>query len=156
MTSGHTKHCCSVVKSCLTLWTAECQVPLFSAIFWSLLKFMSIIESVMPSNHFILCQSLLLLPSIFPSSSVFSSELVLRIRGPKYWSFSFSISPSNARLNSPKISLISLQSKGLSESSPAPQFESINFLALSLLYGPTLISTHNYWKVHSFDHTHLC
>ena len=61
---------------------------------WSLLKLMSI-ESVMPSNHLILCHPLLLLPSIFPSIRVFSSESVLRIRWPKYWSFSFSISPSN-------------------------------------------------------------
>ena len=61
---------------------------------WSLLKLMSI-ESVMPSNHFILCRPLLLLPSIFPSIRVFSNESVLHIRLPKYWSFSFSISPSN-------------------------------------------------------------
>ena len=61
---------------------------------WSLLKLMSI-ESVMPSNHFILCRPLLLLPSIFPSIRVFSNESVLHIRLPNYWSFSFSISPSN-------------------------------------------------------------
>ena len=61
---------------------------------WSLLKLMSI-ESVMPSNHLILCHPFLLLPSIFPSIRVFSSELVLHMRWPKYWSFSFSISPSN-------------------------------------------------------------
>ena len=61
---------------------------------WSLPKLMSV-ESVMPSNHFILCHPLFLLPSIFPSIRVFSSESVLRIRWPKYWSFSFSISPSN-------------------------------------------------------------
>ena len=62
--------------------------------YWSLLKLMSI-ESVMPSNHLILCRPLLLLPSILPSIRVFSNESVLRIRWPKYWSFSFSISPSN-------------------------------------------------------------
>ena len=61
---------------------------------WSLLKFMSI-ESVMPSNHLILCRPLLLLPSIFASNTVFSNDSVHRIRWPKYWSFSFSISPSN-------------------------------------------------------------
>ena len=61
---------------------------------WSLLKFMSI-ESVMPSNHLILCRPLLLLPSVFPNIRVFSSESVLHIRWSKYWSFSFSISPSN-------------------------------------------------------------
>ena len=62
--------------------------------FWSLLKLMSI-EWVMPSNHLILCDPLLLLPSVFPSTGVFSNESVLRIRWPEYWSFSFSISPSN-------------------------------------------------------------
>ena len=74
-----------------TLLIAARQAPLFSTISWSLLKFMSI-ESVMPSNHLILCRSLLLLLS---SIRVFSSELALHIRWPKYWSFSFSISPSN-------------------------------------------------------------
>ena len=76
-----------------TPWTAAHQASLSFNIFWSLLKLMSI-ESVMPSNHFILCR-LLLLPSIFPSIRVFSSELALCIRGPKYCNFSFSISPSN-------------------------------------------------------------
>ena len=70
------------------------QASLSSTISWSLLKLMSI-ESVMPSNHPILCHPLLLLPSIFPSIRVFSNESVLRIRWPKYWSFSFSIRPSN-------------------------------------------------------------
>ena len=70
------------------------QVSLSITNFWSLLKLMSI-ESVMPSNHLILCHPLLLLPSIFPSIRVFSSESVLYIRWPKYWSFNFSISPSN-------------------------------------------------------------
>ena len=75
-------------------WTAGHQASLSITNSWSLLKLMSI-ESVMPSNHFILCHPLLLLPSIFPSIRVFSNESVLRIRWPKYWSFSFSISPSN-------------------------------------------------------------
>ena len=77
-----------------TPWTAACEASLSFTIFQSLLKLMSI-ESVMPSNHLILCRPLLLLPSIFPSIRVFSSELVLPIRWPKDWSFSFSISPSN-------------------------------------------------------------
>ena len=77
-----------------TLWTAACQASLSITNFWSLLKLMSI-ESVMPSNHLILCHSLLLLPSIFPTIRVFSNESALCIRWPKYWSFSFSISPSN-------------------------------------------------------------
>ena len=78
----------------MTPWTAACQASLSITNSWSLLKFMSI-ESVIPSNHLILCHPLLLLPSVFPSIRVFSNESVLRIRWPKYWSFSFSISPSN-------------------------------------------------------------
>ena len=85
----------SHVQLFATPWTAACQASLFITNSWSFLKLMSI-ESMMPSNHLILCHSLLLLPSIFPSIRVFSSELVvLIIRWPKYWSFSFSISPSN-------------------------------------------------------------
>ena len=76
-----------------TPWTAACQAPLYFTISWSWLRFMSF-ESMMLSNHLILCCPLLL-PSIFPRIRVFSSELALRIRWPKYWSFSFSISPSN-------------------------------------------------------------
>ena len=78
----------------VTPWTAALQASLTFTISWSLLKLMSI-ELVMPSNHLILCHLLLLLPSIFPSIRIFSSELALRIRWPKYWSFSFSISLSN-------------------------------------------------------------
>ena len=77
-----------------TPWTAARQASLSITNSWSLLKFISI-ESVMPSNHLILCHLLLLLPSIFPSIRIFSSESVLHIRWPKDWSFSLSISPSN-------------------------------------------------------------
>ena len=77
-----------------TPWTAAHQASLSITNSWSLLKLMSI-ESVMPSNHLILCRPLFLLPSIFPSIRVVSNESVLHIRWPKYWSFSFSISPSN-------------------------------------------------------------
>ena len=77
-----------------TPWTAACQASLSITNSRSLLKLMSI-ESGLPCNHFILCRPLLLLPSIFPSIRVFSNESVLHIRWPKYWSFSFSISPSN-------------------------------------------------------------
>ena len=77
-----------------TTWTAACQAFLFITNSWSLLKLMCI-ESVMPSNHLILCHPLLLLPSSFPSSRVFSNESALCIRWPKYWSFSFNISPSS-------------------------------------------------------------
>ena len=77
-----------------TLQSAPCQTSLLITNNWSLLKLMYI-ELVMPSSHLILCHPLLLLPSIFPSISVFSSELALCIKWPKYWSFSFSMSPSN-------------------------------------------------------------
>ena len=77
-----------------TPWTAAHKVSLSFTISWRLLKLMSI-ESVMPSKHFVLCRPLLLLPSIFPGIRVFSNELAFHITWPKYWSFSFSISPSN-------------------------------------------------------------
>ena len=77
-----------------TPWTAACQASLSITNSWSILKLMSI-ESVMPYNHLILCHPLLLLPSIRPSIRVFSNESVIRIRWPKYWSLSFSISPFN-------------------------------------------------------------
>ena len=88
--------CCSVTKLCLTLCNPmDCSTPVFPVppSSWNLPKFMSI-ELVMPSNHFILYHPLLLLPSVFPSFRVFPNESVLRIRWPKYWSFSFSIGPS--------------------------------------------------------------
>ena len=85
---------CSVESDSATPWTAACQASLSITNSWSSPKLMSI-ESVMPSNHPILCHTLLLLPSIFPSIRVFSNESALCIRWPKYWSFSFSISPSN-------------------------------------------------------------
>ena len=84
----------SRVQLFVTPWTAAHQASLFFTISWSLLKLI-LIESVMPSNHLILCHPLPLPPSIFPIIRVFSKESALRIRWPKYWSFSFSISPSN-------------------------------------------------------------
>ena len=86
----------SVAQSCpiATPWTTACQASLFITNSWSLLKLMSI-ELVMPSNHLILCHPLLFPPSILPSIRVFSNESALHIRWPKYWSFNFSISPSN-------------------------------------------------------------
>ena len=119
------------------------------------------IESVMPSNHFILCLPLLLPPSIFLGIRVFSNESVLRIRWPKYWSFSFSISPSreNSGLISPRIDwfdLLAVSPRDSQESSPTPQFKSINSLVLSFLYSSTLTSIHDYWKNHSFDCFLIC
>ena len=84
----------SCVQLFATPWTVPCQPSLSITNSQSLLKFM-FIKSVMPSNHLILCSPLLLLPSIFPSIRVFSNESLLHMRWPKYWSFSFSISPSN-------------------------------------------------------------
>ena len=109
-------------------------------------------------NHLILCCPLLLLPSLFPSIRIFPNESALCVRWPKYWSFSVSPSNEYSGLISFRMTrLISLQSKDSQESSPTPQFKSINSLALSLLYGPTLTSTHDSWKCMSgFDYTNLC
>ena len=104
------------------------------------------IESVMPSNHLILCHPLLL-PSIFPSIKVFSNESALCIRWPKYWSFSFNISPFNEHpgLISFRMDWLDLLAvQGTLESSPTPQFRSINSSALSFLYSPTLTFIHDH------------
>ena len=132
----------SHVQLFVTLWTAAHQASLSITNPQSLPKLMSI-ESVMPSKHLILCRPLLLLPSIFLSIRVFSSESVLHIRRPKCWSFSFSISPFNdySGLISFRIDWWSPCSPRDSQQfSPAPQFESISSSAFSLLYGPTLTS----------------
>ena len=134
-----------------------CQVSLSFTISWSLLKLKSI-ESVMLSKHLILCSPFLFLPSIFPSIRVFSNESVLGIRWPKYWSFSFSISPSNeySGLISFRIDWLDIIAvQGTLKSSPVKQLKSINSLALSFLYGPTLTYIHDYWKDYSFDYTDL-
>ena len=117
------------------------------------------IESVMPSNHLILCRPLLLLPPIPPSIRVFSNESTLHIRWPKYWSFSLSISPSNEHpgLISFRMDWLDLFAvQGTLKSSPTPQFKSINFLVLSFLHSPALTSIHDHWKNHSLDQTDLC
>ena len=123
----------------------------------SLLKLMSI-ESVMPSNHLILCHPLLFLPSIFSSIRVFSNELAIHIRWPKYWSFSFSISPSNeySGLISFGMDWFGLLAVQRTLNFSIPQFKSINSMALSLLYAQTHSSIHVYWKNHCFDYTDLC
>ena len=111
-------------------------------------------ESVMPSSHLVLCRPFLLLPSIFPSIRVFPNESAPHIRWPKYWSFNFSISPSNEHpgLVSFRMDWLDLLAvQGTLESSPTPQFKSINSLALSFLYSPTLTSIRDYWKNHSLD-----
>ena len=116
-------------------------------------------ELVMLSNHLILYYPLLL-PSVFPSIRVFSNKSALCIRWPKYWSFSFSISPSSeySGLISFRINWLDLLAVQMTyqEFSLAPQFESINSSAFSLLYGPNFTSKHDYWKTHSFDYMDFC
>ena len=150
-----------VVQSVSHVWlfvtpvNCKRQVSLSFTVSQSLVKLMPI-ESMMPSNHRILCRPLLLLPSMSPSIRVFSSESVLCIRWPKYWSFNFSISPSNEysgliSFRMDCLDFLAWISRDSQESSPTPQIKSINSLVLSLLYGPMLTSIHDYWKNHSLD-----
>ena len=138
----------SCVQLFVTPWTAIRRTSVSLIISRSLPKFMSI-ELVVPFNHLILWYPLLLLSSIFPSLRVFSSESALHIRWPKYWSFSFSISPSSeySGLISFRIDWFDLFAVS-QECSPAPQFKSINCLAFSLLYSPALM--------HTYMHTYIC
>ena len=119
---------------------------------WSSLKLTSI-ELVMPSSHLILYHPLLLLPPFPPSIRVFSSESALRMRWPKYWSFSFHSFQRTPRADLLQNGLVgSPCSPGDSqESSPTPQFKSINSSALSFLHSPTLTSIHDHCKNHSLD-----
>ena len=141
------------VQLFVTPWTDAHQASLFKTNSQSLLKFMSI-ESVMPSSHLILCRPLLLLPSIFPSIRVFSNESVLHIRWPKYWSFSFSISPSNEYLGLISfridwLDLLAVQGtlKSLLQhhSSKASILQHSAFFMVQLSH-----PIHEYWKNHSF------
>ena len=141
----------SCVRLFATPWTTAHQASLSITNSRSPPKPMSI--ELMPSNHFILCHPLLL-PSVFPRNRGFSNESALRMRWPKYWSFSFKISPSNKHpglisFRMDWLDLLAVQST--QKSSPTPQFKSINSLALSFLYSPTLTSKHDHWKNHSFD-----
>ena len=159
MANKHLKRCSTLlfisrVWLFATPWIAARQASLSITNSWCLHKLMPI-KSMMPSSHLILCHPLLLLPSIPPSFMVFSNESTLLMRWPKYWSFSFSISPSNERQG-----LISFRMEWLDlpcsprdsqESSPTPQFKSINSSALSFLHSPTLTSIHDHWKNHSLD-----
>ena len=138
----------SHVQFFVTPWTVACQVSLSITSSWNLLRLTSI-ESVMSTNHLILCHPLILLPSIFPSIRVFSNESVLHIWWPKYWSFS--ISPSNERLRLISFRIDWFDLLAVQESSPTPQFKTINSSALNFLYSPTLTSLHDYWKNHSLD-----
>ena len=147
----------SVTQSCPTLcdpWTAAHQASLTITNSWRPPKPMSI-ESVMPSHHLILCHPLLLQPSIFPSIGDFSNESVLRIRWPKYWSFSFNISPSNEHpglilFRMDWLDLLAVQ--GTLKSLLQHHSSKSSILPCSVfLYSPTLTSIHDYWKNHSLD-----
>ena len=137
-----------------TPWTTAHQASLSITNSYTLLNLMSIML-VMPSSHLILCHPLLLSLSIFTSIGVFSNESALRIRWPKYWSFSFSISPLNEysgliSFRMDWLDLLAVQGtlKSLLQHRSS---KAINYLVLSFLYSPTLISIHDYWKIHSFD-----
>ena len=137
----------------MTPRTAACQASLSITNSQSLPKPMSI-ELVMPSNHLILCHPLLLQLSIFPSITVFSNESLLCIRWPKYWSFSFNISPSKEHPGLISFGMDWLDFLAVQEilkSSPTPQFKSINSSVHSFLHSLTLTSIHDHWKNHSLD-----
>ena len=135
-----------------TPWTVAHQASLSITNSQSLLKLMSI-KSVMPSNHLILCRPLLFMPSIFPSIRVFSNESVPHIRWPKYWSFSFSISPSNEysglifRID--WLDLLAVQ--GTLKCLLQHHSSKHQFFALSFLCSSTLTSIHDYWENNSLD-----
>ena len=148
----------SHVQLFATPWTAAHQASLSITNSRSLLKLMSI-ESVMPSNHLILCHPLLLQPSLFPSRRVFSNESVLRIRWPKHWSFSFSISPSNEysglicfRMDWLEILAVQKTLKSLLQHHRSKASN----LRHSAFFIVQLTSIHDYWKNQRFDQMNLC
>ena len=148
----------SRVRLFATPWTAARQASLCITNSRSSLRLTSI-ELVMPSNHLILCHLLLLLPSIFPSIRVFSNESVLHIRWPKYWSFSFSISPSNEY--SGWISfrmdwLDLLAAQGTLKSLLQHHNSKASILWHSAFFTVQLTSVHDYWINHSLDYMDLC
>ena len=141
------------MSDCVTPWTAARQASLSFTISWSLIKLMSV-ESVMLSNHLVLCHPLLLLPSVFPSIRVFSNESALCIRWPKYWSFSFSINPSNeySGLISFRIDWFDLFAVQETLKSLLQHHSSkASILWRSAFFPVQLTSIHDYWKNHSLD-----
>ena len=148
----HYQFTCLVMSHSATPETTVHQVSLSITNSWSLLKLMSI-ESVMLSNHLILCRSLLLPPSIFPSIRVFSNETLLCIKWPKYWIFSFNISPSSeySGLISFRMNWLDLLAVQGTLKRVFSKFKSINSSVFSFLYSPPLTSTHEHWKNHSLD-----
>ena len=147
----------SHVQLFVTLWTAECQAPLFSTISWHLLIFMPI-DSVTLSDHFILYSPIFLLSSIFPSIRVFSSESALHFSWPKYWNFSFSISPSNeySGLITFRIEWFDLLAVQVTLKSLLQHHNlKASILQCSAFFTVQLISIYDYWKNHRFDYTIL-
>ena len=154
----HKHCCCSVAKSCLTFCDPmDCNPPGFPVLHY-LLEFAQTHArwAVMSLQLYHLCHLFLLLLTIFPSIRVFSNESAINFRWPKYWSFSFSVSPSREYSG-----LISFRihwfwslccPRDSQESSSASQCENINSLLLSLLYGPTPTSVRDHWKNHSFEY----
>ena len=152
-------HSRSWIQLFATPWTIACQASLSFTSSWNLLRFLSI-ESVMPSNHLILCRPLLFLPLIFPNIRVFSNELALHIRWPKYWSFSFSDRPSNEQsgLISFRIDWLDLLAvQGTLKNLLQHHNLKASILWASALFMVQLTSTHDYhWKNHSFDYMDTC
>ena len=149
-------HSLSRVRLVTTPWTAARQASL--PFHLPELKLTSI-ESAMPSNHPILCHPLLLLPSIFPSVRVFSNESVLHIRWPEYWSFSFSISPSNeySALISFRMDWLDLLAvQGTLKIKSLLQHHSLKASILQCSADVQLTSVHDYWKNHTFDYMYHC
>ena len=155
---GEKKHCYSFRLSSVQLfatpWTAACQSPPTSTISWSLLEFMSI-ESVMVSHHLILCL-LRLWPLIFPSIRVFPNELTLHIRWLQPLEHQLQQHSFQRILISFRIDWFDLLAVQGTLKSSLAKFKSISSLVLSLLYGPTLTSIHDYWKNYSFDYIDIC
>ena len=145
----------SCIQLFATSYTAARQASLSLTISWSLPKF-TVLALVMPSRHLILWCPLLLLPSICPSIKVFSNELSICIRWPKYWSFSISLPMSIQDWFQDGLVWSPCCLRDSQESSPALQFESISSSVLSLLYGLALTFIHDYWKDHSFDYMDFC
>ena len=141
----------SVPQSCPTLWDPmNCSTPGLP-VYHQLLES---IESVVPSNHLILSRPFLLLPSVFPSIRVFSNESALLIRWPKYWSFSFNISPSNKHpglISFRWTGWIALQSKGLSRVISNTTVQKHQFFGTQPSYSPTPTFVHDHQKNHSLD-----
>jgi len=154
--SSISETCCSVAKLCPTVCDPKDYCMPSFPVLHHLLEFAKTmsIESLMPSNHLILCRPLFPLPSIFPSIEVFSNESALHFRWPKFWSFSFSLSPSNEylgliyfRIDWFDLLVVQVTLKSLLQNHNSEH----QLFGAQLFYGPVLTSVHDYWKNHSFN-----